>query len=125
MREPIIESVKGGMGKIFNTLIQGKCEGAVIRSDYFKKKLSDEERAKVKIIHTSPEFPNQVLTASDRVSEEEQNKIIASLTTGESAKAMVPILKRFGGIQAKAFEEVSPGEYNGYFSFLEDVVPGW
>ncbi|MCW8955786.1 MAG: phosphate/phosphite/phosphonate ABC transporter substrate-binding protein [Gammaproteobacteria bacterium] len=125
VREPVIESVKGGMGKIFNGLIEGKCEGAVIRSNYFKKKLTNEEHAKVKIIYTSPELPNQVITVSDRVSEEDRKKIILSLTTGEGMKAMAPIVKRFGGKNVKGFVEVKPGEYDGYFAFLEGVVLGW
>lgn len=125
IREPFIVSVKGGMGKIFKGLIDGKCEAAVIRNVLYDKKLSDEDRAKVKIIYTSPELPNQVLTVSDRVSKEDQEKIIASLITGEGKKVMAPIAKRFGGKDAKGFVEVTPEEYNGYFSFLEGVVLGW
>lgn len=125
VREPIIQSIKGGMGKIVDALIDGKCEGAVIRSNYYKKKLTDEQRAKIKIIYTSPEFPNQVLTVSDRVSEEDQKKIIVSLTTGEGVKTLTPIVKRFGGKDVKGFIAVDPSEYNGYFSFLEGVVLGW
>lgn len=125
VREPIIVSIKGGMGKMFKALLDGKCEGAVVRHSFFKKFLSDEDRAKVKIIYKSPEFPNQVLTASDRISEEDQQKIIASLTTGDGMDAMAPIVKRFGGKNVNAFVKVSPSEYNGYFSFLEGVVLGW
>lgn len=125
VREPIINSVKGGMGKIFKALLDGECEGAVIRNVLYDKKLTDEERAKVRIIYTSPELPNQVLTVSDRVSEEDQKKIIASLLTGDGMKIMSPIAKRFGGKDVTSFVKVSPSEYNGYFSFLEGVVLGW
>ncbi|MFW2374033.1 MAG: phosphate/phosphite/phosphonate ABC transporter substrate-binding protein [Gammaproteobacteria bacterium] len=125
VREPIIESIKGGMGKIYKALLDGRCDGAVIRSTLYDKKLSDVERAKVKIIYTSPELPNQVITASNRVSAEDQNKIIESLTAGDGMKVMLPIAKRFGGKNVDAFIRLDPSEYNGYFSFLEGVVLGW
>ena len=125
VREPIIVSIKGGMRKIFNALLDRKCDGAVIRNTLYNKNLTDEERAKVKIIYTSPEFPNQVLTVSDRVSVEDQNKIIESLTAGDGMKVMLPIARRFGGKNVEAFFKVPQSEYDGYFSFLEGVVLGW
>lgn len=125
VREPIILSIKGGMGKIFKALLDGKCEGAVVRDTYYKKILSDEERANVKIIYKSPAFPNQVITASDRISEDDQQKIIASLTTGDGIEVMTPIVKRFGGKKVKSFIKADTSEYDGYFSFLEGVVLGW
>lgn len=125
VREPIIKSIKGGMGKIYQALIDGECKGAVVRNTLYDKKLNDEQRAKVKIIYKSPEFPNQVLTVSNEVSEEDQNKIIESLIVGDGKKVMLPIAKRFGGKGVEAFVRVQPSEYNGYYSFLEGVVLGW
>lgn len=125
VREPIINSVKGGMGKIFKALLDGECEGAVVRSTLYDKNLTAEERAKVRVIYKSPAFPNQVVTVSDRISEEDQQKIIASLTTGDGMEVMTPIVKRFGGKNVKAFIKADPVEYDGYFLFLEGVVLGW
>ena len=64
VREPFVVGVKGGMKKLVSELINNKCNGTVVRADFYNNKLSAEMKSKVKIIYTSDELPNQVITAS-------------------------------------------------------------
>ncbi len=125
VREPIIISVKGGMKGIYKNLMEGSCIAAVVRTDFYNKKLSDEQRKGLKILYTSPEFPNQVITTSNKISAENRQALITAFTQGEGVTTMNPVVKRFAGKDVKAFIPVTQGEYNGYYTFLKGVVLGW
>ena len=124
IREPVTVGVKGGMRKLYDKLLNRGCDGAVVRTSFYNK-LSEEDRARVKIIYTSMKLPNQVITVSDRISADEREKLIAALTSEQSSQAVAPIMKRFGGKNTKLFVPVEPDEYKGYSSLLEGVVLGW
>ncbi len=125
IREPFIKSVKGGMPEVFRQLVNNECVAAVVRQDYFNKKLSDEQRVKFKIIYTSRKNPNQVITASSRVNKPDIDKIIQSLTKGKGIQSVQGILKRFGGKKTKAFVKVDKKDYIGQNMLLEGVILGW
>jgi len=124
-REPILEAAKGGMKSVFQGLIDGHCEAAMLRASFYHKKLNDQQRAQVKIIYTSGEMPNQVITVSDRLTPEQQDKIAASLTSGEGIEVTRKIVTRFAGKKTKSFIPVKPGEFEGYNDLLEGVILGW
>jgi ABC-type phosphate/phosphonate transport system substrate-binding protein len=124
IREPLIKSVKGGMKAVVKQLTNNECVGAVIRQDYYNKKLSQEQRDKFKIIYSSPKIPNQIITAGRRVNNIYKEKIIQSLTSGEGVAASKNILKRFGG-KAKSFVAANKKDYEGQNRFLEGVILGW
>ncbi len=125
IREPLIKSVKGGMPAVFKQLNEKKCVAAVVRQDYFNKRLSEEQRSKYKVIYTSEKIPNQVITASSRVNKLNQEKIIKSLTSDGGTPAVNGILKRFAGKKVKHFITTTKKDYEGQNEFLEGVILGW
>jgi len=125
IREPLIKSVKGGMSAVFKQLKEKKCVAAVVRQDFFDKKLSAEQRADFKVIYTSEKIPNQVVTASSRVNNINQEKIIQSLVHGEGRASVEGILRRFAGKKVKSFVITKKADYEGQNEFLEGVILGW
>lgn len=126
VRQPMIKGIKGGMGKVLKSFMQDKiCDAAVLRTTYFKKKLTDEDRAKLKVVVTSKAMPNQGISVSKRLSAELKEKIKKSLTVGDGVAVTQAIVKRFGGKQAKSFIPTSSTEFNGFNNLLEGVIFGW
>lgn len=125
VRQPIIKGIKGGMGKVFKAFSEHKCSAAVLRTLYFKKKLTDEQKNKVKILFTSEPLTNQVITASKRISRSDMEKIQkALLETKEGNAALKPILQRFNK-KAKSFLKSSNEDVKGVNQLLEGVIFGW
>jgi len=108
----------------FDAFMKGDCEAAVLRSAYYKKFLTDDERARIKIVYASKPFPNQGISVSKRVTARERELMAQALTTGDGIKATTPILKRFGG-KAKHFVLASNTEFAGINNLLEGVIFGW
>jgi len=125
IKEPVLKSVKGGMPVVFKELAKNSCAGAVVRSDFFDKKLPAEQRAKYKIIHTTKPIPNQVITAGSKVNKTSRDKIIQSLTAGEGVEVTNKIVKRFGGKKVKSFIKATKEDYDGQNKLLEGVILGW
>ncbi|MDH5445306.1 MAG: phosphate/phosphite/phosphonate ABC transporter substrate-binding protein [Gammaproteobacteria bacterium] len=125
VRQPVIVGVKGGMGKVYKSFKAGKCEAAVLRSTFFKKKLQQKQRDELKILFHSAPLPNQGISVSQRINASAKNKILQSLTLGDGTKISQPIVKRFGGKKAKSFIPAKNPEYAGHNSLLEGVIFGW
>jgi len=125
IKEPVLKSVKGGMKAVFKELDKNSCVAAVVRSNYYDKRLSDEQRAKYKIIHTTKPIPNQVITASTKVDKTSRDKIIQSLTEGPGVEVANKIVKRFGGKKVKSFIKADKADYEGQNKLLEGVILGW
>jgi ABC-type phosphate/phosphonate transport system substrate-binding protein len=125
VRQPIIKGINGGMGKVYKSLEAKKCSGAVLRTAFYQKKLSIDDRNKIKIILTSEPLPNQVITASKRISRANVEKLqLAFLHSKEGAGALDPILRRFAG-KAKSFISAQNNEFDGNNQLLEGVIFGW
>ncbi len=125
VRQPIIKGVKGGMGKVYAVFKGKKCQALVLRTTFYNKKLKQADRQSLKIIYSSEALPNQVITASKRISQDEREKIQqALLRTQKGKQALAPILKRFGG-KAKSFMLAKSQEYEGNNKLLEGVIFGW
>ncbi|WP_455218009.1 phosphate/phosphite/phosphonate ABC transporter substrate-binding protein [Kaarinaea lacus] len=125
VRQPTIKGITGGMGKVHQAFVKGECEAAVLRTTFYKKKLNDDDRRKMKIIYSSIPLPNQVLTVSKRISEADREKMQNRLLNDEAGKqAIMPIRKRFGG-KARSFIQASNQEYVGNNQYLEGVIFGW
>jgi len=125
VRQPIIKGIKGGMGKVYKSLNANKCPSAVLRTAFYKKKLTTEQRNTIKIIYTSKPLPNQVITASKRVSRANMEKVqLAFLKSQQGADALEPIRKRFAG-KAKSFIMADNKEFAGNNQLLEGVIFGW
>lgn len=126
VRQPIIKGIKGGMGKVHKSFLgeKAKCEAAVLRTAFYKKKLKQEQRENLKTLYLSKAMPNQGISVSKRVSQKLKDKITNELTLGKGVASTKGVLKRFGG-KAKSFIPVKGEEYAGYNMLLEGVIFGW
>jgi len=124
VRQPLIKGVKGGMGKVYTTFKTGACEALVLRTAFYSKKLKDVDRKNLKILYTSPAMPNQVISASKRLTPDEKSRLQVALVSEDGVQATKPTLKRFGG-KASAFIPATAKEYEGYNNLLEGVIFGW
>ena len=124
VRQPVIKGIKGGMGKVYKSFMAGKCDAAVLRTAFHKKKLTEEQRAGMKQLFLSKRMPNQAISVSARISPEAKRKIADSLTIGKGVTSTSGILKRFGG-KAKSFIHARNTEYLTQTALLEGVIFGW
>ena len=127
VRQPTIKGIKGGMGKVFKSLMvknKKNCDAAVLRTTFYRKKLKDEQREHIKTLFTSKAMPNQALSVSRRISPKLKERIKKSLTIGNGVASTKMLLKRFAG-KAKSFVPVKDKEYAGYNTLLEGVIWGW
>lgn len=126
VRQPIVKGIKGGMGKVHKSYLgkKAKCDAAVLRTAFYKKKLKKEQQAKLKTLFLSQAMPNQGISVSKRLSRRLKDKITTELTLGKGINSTKGILKRFGG-KAKSFIPVKGKEYAGYNMLLEGVIFGW
>lgn len=127
VRQPVIKGVKGGMGGVYKTFkaTDNNCEAWSFRTAFYKKKIKEEDRAKMKIIHSTTPLPNQGISVSKRLSDRDKSMIIQSLTLGDGVKASQPVVRRFGGKKTKAFIPAKQDEYKGHNLLLEGVIFGW
>jgi ABC-type phosphate/phosphonate transport system substrate-binding protein len=125
VRQPVILGIKGGMGAVYKRFVSGGCDAMVLRDTFYKKKLNDEQRAKLKIIYRPKPLPNQVITTSSRISAAQRQKIVQSLTNGPGQAAADGVVKRFGGKKTKSFVPGNLAEYTGHNVLLEGVIFGW
>ena len=125
VRQPIIKGIKGGMGKVYKIFSEKiRCQGAVFRTAFYKKKLNKEQQDTLKIIFTSKAMPNQGISVSKRVTSEQKRLIKAGLITKDGQKSTKALLKRFGG-KAKTLISAKSAEYANYNNLLEGVIFGW
>lgn len=124
VQQPVVIGTKGGIPGAYKGLMDGLCRAAVVRVNFFKGKLSEKERANLKIIYATKPFPNQAITASQRVTERERNLIVQALTVGDGIKATMPTIKRYAP-SAKHFIPAKAEDYAGLNSLLEGVIFGW
>lgn len=127
VRQPVLKGVKGGMGKVYKKFKdqKGRCDAAIFRTAFFKKKLKKEQRATMKVLFKSKAMPNQAFSVSKRVSQRMKSKITNELTLTKAGIASTKGLrKRFAG-KAKSFIPSKPKEFEGYNMLLEGVIFGW
>lgn len=71
VRQPVIKGIKGGMGKVYKSIAvrdKKKCDAAVLRTAFHKKKLKPKQKAGIKTLFKSKVMPNQGVSVSQRVS---------------------------------------------------------
>ena len=125
VRQPIIWGVRGGNMSVVKAFLKGECRAAVLRSDFFEKKLSVAERAGFRVLYRSKGVPNQAISVSSRVNSKYKQEIIRSLTLEDSGKrATQGIVKRFGENKSP-FIAANKKEYRDQTDLLEGVVFGW
>lgn len=111
------------VNNILPTLKSGRCRAAGLL-DKFYKKASDEDKKDLKIIYTSPTFPDQTVTVSARISGPAREKIIASLSAEAGVSAAKPLFEKFAK-NATHFVRAPASEYDGLEDLLEGIIWGW
>jgi ABC-type phosphate/phosphonate transport system substrate-binding protein len=108
---------------IIPALKAGRCRAAGLL-DKFYKKTSDEDKKDLKVIYTSPSYPDQTITVSARLSASAREKIIAALTAETGVPAAKTLLEKFAK-NATHFVPAPAPEFDGLEDLLEGVIWGW
>ncbi len=119
---PIMVNAKGGMNGVYHSFKSGRCQAAILRDKFYIKKVSQQERDKLKVIFKSKPVANQGVSVSRRISDEQRTLITAALT--EVSSSTRPTLKRFTP-KAKKMLYADDADYENYYKFLTGVVYGW
>jgi len=122
--QPNIVYIKGGAAKVYQAFKDGKCDAAVVRDQFFFKKLPASERDSLKIVSKSIPYPNQTITAGDRLSPQQIQLLQTSMTSPEGIKVSDKLLNRYSK-KRKFFETADTRQYSGIEKLLEDWVWGW
>jgi len=121
-RQPRLKSIKGGMKGVFKAFSEGKCRAAILRDKFYLKKISDKDRSTTKVVYKSLPVPNQGITVSERVSDEQRQKIISALT--KTNKGTAPTLKRFAP-KAATMLPATEDDYERHYKLLTGIIFGW
>lgn len=108
---------------IIPALKSGRCRAAGLQ-DKFYKKTSEEDKKDLKVIYTSPTFPDQTITVSTRVPVQAREKIIAALTAETGVPAAKAMFDKFAK-NSTHFVRAPLPEYEGLEGLLEGVIWGW
>ena len=111
------------VNNIIPALKSGRCRAAGLL-DKFYKKASEEDKKDLKVIYTTPTFPDQTITVSARISAPAREKIIAALTAETGVPAAKSLLDKFAKNATHFIRAPSP-EYEGLEDLLEGVIWGW
>ncbi|MDH5323862.1 MAG: phosphate/phosphite/phosphonate ABC transporter substrate-binding protein [Gammaproteobacteria bacterium] len=122
VRQPVIWGVPGGFKKVLLAFEAKQCRAAVFRTNFYMK-LPKHKREKMRVLYKSSPLPNQGISVSTKVSNENKKRIIRSLTVGEGKVAARKISSRFAG--DKSFVAARKEDYSLYNLLLEGVVYGW
>ena len=124
MSQPKFAFVKGGMQKVADNLMAGKCEAAILRKVFFEKKLAKPQREKFAVLETSKPYVNQGFTLNARIPSDKRLMIINSLTKGEGKKAAKLLLNRFSA-NASNFVVADTKEYSDLNLLKKNNMFGW
>lgn len=123
-RQPLLVGVRGGMGKVFEKFIRGKCNAAVLRTAFYNKRLTPQQRQNMRILYTTKNFPAQTLTVGNKISSAEIARLKREITTGMASKAGRTIVKKFTG-KSQNFIAARNSDYQTQRQLLEGVIYGW
>jgi len=124
VRQPRLLAVRGGMKTVVRRFNNGACEAAIVRTGYYKKKLTIEEHERTRIIYKTNPLPNQVITVSKKLTSNEVAILASAIEFGKIKNFITPIAHRFGGKKAY-FLAAKTSEYISYTNLLEGVIFGW
>lgn len=124
VRQPTFVYVTGGFSGVYKSLIAGKCEAAVLRAPFYRKKLNDTQRSELKLLHTSRPTPNQTLTGGPRLSADQKTSIREALTNPANIDFSQALFNRFSK-GSRAWIEPNPMGYAYLNLLLEGHAWGW
>jgi len=114
-RQPLI-AVVHGYNHIYQALLDGKCEAAVLPKKHLEK--FDRERGAMRVVYQSKPLPNQALSAGPRISAEDRGRIAAALLAPEAAAPTAKMREAYMG--GKPFVATSNSEYAGLGKYLSN-----
>lgn len=123
-RQPVVKSIRGGFPEVYAAFKKGECQAASLRTTFFAKKLTEEERKQLKVILKVSGLPNQGFSVGSRVGERERTLIRQALTTEEGTKVVQGLIKQFGK-EGDKFIPTNNKEYETYNTLIEGVIFGW
>lgn len=125
LQQPVVVPVDdGGFKAVYREQVSGRCVGAVYRTTFFKRQLTDMQRSKLKVLYTSPAMPNQTITAASDVPPAVRERIAKGLTADSGVAAASALFARFAH-GATHFIAPSGKGFDGLNLLLENVVWGW
>lgn len=119
--EPRLHLVHGE-DKVYTDFVTGKCTAAVLRDKTFYK-MSNEERARFKVIYKSAIAPNDAITVNNKISRNQRNALITLLTDTSAMKVASQIFDRFSR-NAVAFNRAEANQFAGLDQLLL-LAFGW
>jgi ABC-type phosphate/phosphonate transport system substrate-binding protein len=114
-RQPLI-AVVHGYKHIYQALLDGKCEAAVLPKKHLEK--FDRERNAMRVVYQSKPLPNQALSAGPRITAEDRGHIAAALLAPEAAAPTAKMREAYMG--GKTFVSTSNAEYAGLGEYLRN-----
>ncbi len=124
VQQPILFGIRGGMDSVIHRFNNGACDAAIVRTSFYKKKISLEDREKTRILYRSAPLPNQAFTVSNKLSGADVAKLASAIQYGNAKPVIDPIAQRFGGKDA-VFLAAETSEYSDQRLLLEGVILGW
>ncbi|MDH5325218.1 MAG: phosphate/phosphite/phosphonate ABC transporter substrate-binding protein [Gammaproteobacteria bacterium] len=121
-RQPKYKIIDGGFKEAAVAFMKGECRGLIIRSAFYRKSSNEELRNRTRILRRSVALTNQGITSSTRITSAERDKIIHSLTKGETST--LPILQRFQSKTA-SFEPAQTLDYEDHNLLQDNSIFGW
>ena len=125
VRQPVIVDIAGGdFGDVYAAMKEGRCSAGILRNNYFDNKIPPAEREALNIVYSTPEAPNQTLSAGGRLSADQKRKVSDYLLSAEGAQTSAAFLKEYSPKEPR-FVPAPAADYQGLELLLEGVVWGW
>lgn len=113
-RQPSIVVVEG-FKNIYQSLLDGKCQAAVLPTNQLEK---FDVGGDMRIVYRSATLPNQAFSAGPRLSEAERERLTAALLAPEAEGPTAKMREAYTG--GKSFVAASNREYVGLADFLRN-----
>jgi ABC-type phosphate/phosphonate transport system substrate-binding protein len=115
-RQPVV-MVEEGYEQIYQALLKGKCEAAMLPLGHLLK--FEKDRPQTRIVFRSTTMPQQAFSAGPRLAPAEQARISDALRSPAAAMALIDFRKTYG-IKGN-FIPASNAEYAGLDKYLKDT----
>ncbi|MBI3562404.1 MAG: PhnD/SsuA/transferrin family substrate-binding protein [Gammaproteobacteria bacterium] len=124
VRLPVIKAIQGESPEVYAAYKAGACQSALLRSIYYDKKMTDDERKRNKII-AQFRTPNQGISLSNRLDANDKRLIAQKITQDTPVGPIRNLIERYGQKGDKHFIPTSNDEYKSQYQILEGVAYGW
>ncbi len=123
-RQPEFFAVSGGFAGVAREFQAGKCDAAVLRKDFYDRRLTANFKADMRVVQISKALTNQGITVSSRIDADSRESIRRTLVDGSGSKAAKPLMQRFAKSEV-AFETASGNDYTGHNLLRDNMIFGW